>query len=316
MAPLNNYNGAEHWVGFAPQTEAGTPEDVVSTFFPTTSLGMYRNQKPIERKSSIATGRMLPSRKGIDEPASKVTAEALASQPHPWYWALGACTTTQPDAAENPTVYLHEITEGDGPINLTGEANRVFDMAKQGDLMVAKLKLAGSVGEVATIEMETLGLTHTDDATLTSVPVFPDDPLTVLGAMVKIDGELDQRIQDFEINYDGKLELVPTLAVRRKEPPSADGKFKFIDYPADKLSAIANASTFSLVVLLAGAVISGEYNKFLQVELPACQFTGGLDPDIGTEVLTGDADFSAFYDVVTERQIRVIAQNTVADITV
>lgn len=316
MSQLNNYNGAEHWIGFAPQEEAGTPEAIVTTFFPSTSIGMYRNHKPIERKSAIATGRVLPSRKGIDEPASKTTAEALASQPHPWYWTLGAVDTTQPAAGEHPTVYLHEINEGDAPVNLTGEANRVFDTAKQGDLMIAKLKLSGSVGEVAVIEFETLGLTHEDNAELTSVPVFPDDPLTVLGAMIKVDGVLDTRIQEFEVEYDSKLELVPTLAVRRKEPPSISGKLKFIDFPADQLAKIANAETFSVIVLLEGAVISGSYRKFLQVELPACQYSGGLDPDIGSEVLTGEADFNAYYDIVTGRQIRVLSQNTVADITV
>lgn len=314
---MANAHGSKHWVGFKPQAVAGTAETTVNTFLLSTGIQINKNPKHIERKAFISTGRQMPMLKGWSEPSGKLTTEVAASQPHPWYWAMGTVNTTTPTTG----VYLHTITIGD-PVNLTCEADRVFDKAKQADVKIDKLTLTANVGEVATLAIETLGCSHTDGATLTSTPAFVTDVLTTRASLISIDGAQDFTAQDVEVAFDGGLEQLPVLesadgaphVVRRKDVPKTSGKLKFIDFPTALLTKLVNATSFALIVYLEGDTISGNYKKFLRVTMPACQFTDGFDPDISAEVITGEASFGAFYDTVTSIQMKVEAQNTIATI--
>jgi len=318
---MPNFLGSKHTLGFKPQATAGSAEATVTTFPSTLSFGMNANAKHIERKSHIGTGRNLPSRLGWTEPAGKAVAEVMASQPHPFYWALGGVASSQPAVGTDPTVYLHTITATD-PVRLTAEGDRVFDKAKQADVYINKITLKGQIGETATCEIEWFALGHVDGATTTSTPVFVTDVLTVRSATVKIAGTQDLTIPEFEIAWENNLEQLPVIAevagapsvIRRKEPPKCGGKFKFIDFPAAELARLNAATSFAVVVELIGPTISNTYKKFLRVTLPACQYTGGFDADISESVITGDGDFDAFYDTVTSRQILVEAQNTITTI--
>lgn len=312
--------GSKHWIGFKPQAVAGTPETTVNTFLLSESAQMLPNHTPIERKTFAGTGQRLPSVKGWIKPSLKCTAELAASQPHPFFWWAGAVAATTPTAG----VKLHTITEADEPVSLTAEGDLVVNNARQGDVRINKIKLSGKVGEIAHIEIEALGCSHEDGATLTSVPVFVTDPMTVHSCAITVDGEVVDTIEDFEIELDNMLEQKPTLVgagggpqvVRRKEMRKRGGKFKYIDFPSAELAKLANADTFAVVVELRGALISDTYYNFLCVTLPCCQYSGGLEPEASDSVITGSSDFEAFYDVVTGRALLIEAQNTVTDITV
>jgi hypothetical protein len=315
---MANELGARHWLGMKVQAVAGTPETTVNTFFATREIELALNPEHIERKASIATGRNLPMLAGLMKPGGKATIELCASQPHPFFWALGTDTVTNPATG----VYLHTITEATtGPKMLTVEADRVFDQAKQGDAYLSSVKLTATPGEIALVEMEWLAKSHTDGATLTSSPTFVTDPLTCTSVSVSIGGTTFTNVESVEITYEPGLEQAAALisdsaglpaVVRKKEPSSVKASLKFLDVPASELAKLKNATSFALVVELQGAVITGAYRKFVRVTLPACQYTGGLAPTIGQEVITADAEVTAFYDTTTGHQIKVEAQNTLS----
>lgn len=326
-----SYLGALHWLGFKPQATAGTAETSVTTFLPTTSISLEANQKPVERKAWLATGVLMPSRKGPTKPNGKASAEVLASVAQPWYWLLGHVTTTQPAVGTDPTVYLHTITpdaheatkqNGGGPVRLTAEADRVFTKSRQHDVFLDKLTLKGTAGEIATLDAEWYALGHTDGVTVTSTPAFADDVLVALAATVKIDGVADITVEGFELTIDGGLEQLATLVdgdggpslIRQKSPLQVSGKLKFVDFPAAEYAKLADADTFALEIELFGDTITHAYRKSLAIEVPACQYTGGLDPAISGEIITGDAEFAGFWDTVSGSQITVTAQNTVSAI--
>ena len=92
------------------------------------------------------------------------------------------------------------------------------------------------------------------------------------------------------------------------------GKLKFIDFPASELAKLREATTFALEITLEGDLIEDTTKKALTVKLHACQYTGGLDPEIGSELITGEADFAAYYSVADAAQITVTSVNTIAAI--
>lgn len=319
---MSNAHGAKHTLGFKAQAVPGAPETTVLVFPATESIQVSANPKSIERKTHIGTGKRLPSRKGTISPSGKATMEASASQPHFWSWLLGHVDTTQPAAGTDPTVYLHTITQAaGGPTLLTVEADRVYDKCKQGDAKLSKMKLSCVPGEVATLEVEWLALSHADGATLTSEPTFVTDVLTCRSVSVLVGGQ-DLLVDACDIEYDAAIEALPVLAdddgaphvIRPKGIPTVTGSLKFIDHETGEVTKMADATTFSIVVELLGETISNAYKKFLRVTLPACQYTDGLNPEVGNEVITGDANFEAFYDTTTATLIKVEAQNTLSSL--
>jgi len=320
---MANELGAKHWLGFRPQTTEAVEQSTVNRFLATTKFGMNKNPQHLERKSHINVGRRLANRQGIFMPSGKAEFEMMASQPQPWYWALGQATTDQPDATNAPSVFLHTITDADSPVRLTGEGYKVFQSAKQGDAYIDKIKVSGQAGEQGLCEMEWLALSHTEPATLTSTPAFAGDILTMVNCAITLGGSSNLDISSVEISWDGMLEQLASIKsatgprrVRRKEVPKADGKLKFIDFPTAELTKYINATSFALVVLFTGEVISGAYSQYLKITLPNCQYTGGLDGDIEAEVITGEADFEAFYSSADGYQIKVEAQNASSSIII
>jgi len=329
---LGNFLGAQHWVGFKPQAVAGTPETAVTSFLVTESIDAAANPNPIERKAYMGTGVQLPPRPGTIKPTGKAACEVMASTPQPWYWLLGHVITTQPAVSTDPTVYLHTITDdalatslqnAKQGVNLTCQANRVFDNVSQGDVRFSKIKLTATPGEVGKLEIEWMSLTHTDGASFATTPVFVTDVLTCNSVSVKIDGSPDLTVTSVDYEYDAAIEQIATLVedsagaphiIRRKEMSKGTGSLKWIDFPAAELAKFRASTTFALVVELTGEAISHTYKRFLRITLPACGYTGGLNPSIAAAVITGDANFQSFYDTTTSLQIKVEAQNTIATI--
>ena len=320
---MANELGAKHWLGFRPQAAASVEEGTVNRFLATTEFSMNKNPKRIERKASLSSGRRRVNVAGSSMPEGKATFEVMASQPQPWYWALGQATTSQPDATNAASVYLHTVTDADLPVRLTAEGYKVFQSAKQGDAYIDKIKLVGQAGEQAMCEMEWFALTHTEPATLTSTTAFAGDILTMSNCAITLGGASSLIIPSVEIEWDGMLEQVLAFnnsvnpaRIRRKEYPKVTGKLKFIDFPTAELAKYLAATSFALVVTLEGETISGAYKQMLRVTLPVCQYTGGLDSPIGTEVITGEADFEAYYSTADSHQIKVEAQNASSSIAI
>ena len=317
---MSNAMGAKHWVGFKPQAAAGSEEATVTTFLASDKVNLKANPQLVKRLASLTTGQELPGRVGMIMPSGSASVEVHASQPHPWYWALGANATTTPGGT---TPRLHTITEADAPIRLTCEADMAYTDKKQGDVYIGKLVLNAKPGEQATLEIEWVALSHAEGATLTSVPAFTTDLLLCNSVSLSISGSENVTVDGCQITYDGKLEQKPTLVdtnggepqvIRRKEITEVTGKLDFIDFPTAELTKFIAGTAFALIVELQGDVIETTYKKFLRVTLPACQHTGGLDEEAADQVMTGSADFKAFYDTVTARKILVEAQNTITAI--
>ena len=311
--------GNTHWLGAKPQAEAGTPESTVSTFLATSKLRMDAGMEPVPRLARLATGYDLPALPGWLNPSAACSCEVHASQPHPWYWALGAVNTTTPTSG----VYLHTITEGTSPVRLTLEADKVYQQDKQADAWLNKVTLNFKAGEIATLDLEFLALSHQGDTTLTSTPAFTTDPPLCSKASVSIGGAKDYTVEGGSISFDGKVANAKALTdqterrpvrLRRTNVPEITAKLDFIDFPKDYLADMVAGETFALVVELIGATISGQYSKFLRVTLPCCQYTGGLDTEVGDGLITGSAEIKAYYDTVSGKRITVEAQNTISAI--
>jgi hypothetical protein len=311
--------GNKHWLGAKPQAVAGTKETTVTTFLATTKIKMDGNMKPIERAATLTTGYELPPLAGWLHPSAACSCEYHASQPQPFYWALGAVNTTTPVG----TVRLHSITEADAPVRLTLEADKIYQKDKQGDCFVSKLGLNFKPGEIATLDLEFLGLSHLGDQTLTSTPAFTTDPLVCSRAAVKFDGVADYTVEGGSFTWDGALEEAlgltdqtdrEALKIRRKGNPEITAKLDFLDFPKANLAAMLAGTTFALVIELTGAVIESTYRKMLRVTLPACRYTGGLDTEVADGLITGSADIKAYYDTVSSKRILVEAQNTISAI--
>ncbi len=312
--------GNEHWLGAKLQAVAGTPETAVTVFLPTTKIKMDGNRDRIERKAKLATRYQLPGLPGNWHPTASCDCELHASQARPFYWALGAVVTTAPGT----TAKLHTITEADAPPRLTLEANKVFQKDRQADAYLGKLELGFKPGEIATLGLEFMAVSHDDDVTVTSTPTYTADPLVCSKASVSIGGVKDYTVEGGSIAYNGNLEekrgltdLTQFLAstLRRKDNAEITAKLDFLDFPKAYLADMQAAENFALVVELTGALIESTYYKFVRVTLPACQFTGGLDEEISEGLITGSAEITAYYDTVTGRRILIEVQNTIASLT-
>ena len=308
------YLGQLHWVGFKPQASAGSAETTVNNFLVSEKVNLKANPNHVERKVYLTTGRPLPDRPGWIAPSGSASGEVHYSFPHPWYWALGAVTTTTPAG----TARLHTITDGGAPVRLTVEADQQYSKKKQADAYVSKLVLNAKVGEGAKLDMEWLALGHTEGATLTSTPSFPADPATCTAVAVTVGGAQRFDVEGIQITWDGKLEGKPVLTnanggqpqtIRRASPPEVTGQLDFIDFPTAELTKFLAGTEFALILELQGAVIATTYKYFLRITLPACQYTGGLDPEAADQVITGSANFKASYDTVSAKQILVEAEN-------
>ena len=313
------YLGAKHTLGFKPQASAGSAEATVNTFLATSKVNTKANPSLVPRLAFLGTGLELPGRPGWMEPSGSATCEVHASQPHPWYWALGAVTTTTPAG----TVRLHTITDAGSPVRLTCEADKVYGKSKQADAYISKLVLGAKVGEPASIELEWLSLGHLEAQTLTSTPTFTADPLDCLAVSVSVSGSQLFTVDSCQITWDGNLEQKPVLTnvsagqpqvIRRKGAPNVTGQLDFLDFPTAELTKFLAGTAFAIVIELQGNTIESSYKKFLRITLPACQYTGGLDTEAAEATMTGSGQFKAGYDTTTSTQIKVEGQNTISAI--
>ena len=315
------YNGPLHTLGMKQQGTPGTPETTVTNFFSTDNFSMNARPGLVPRKSSQGTGMVLPGRQGWIMPEGAATIEAHASQPHPWYYALGKDTVTTPSG----TVKLHTITyDPTVLLPVTIEGNKIYNKAKQGDCVLNTLTFNFKVLELAELVLGWMGLSHVEPATLTSTPSFTTNPLGTMAVNISIAGSQNFTVDSGSISWDNKCEQKPALTnasagqpqqIRRKERPECKGQLDFIDFPADQLAAFLAATPFALIVELKGVVISTTYYEMLRVTLPACQYDGGLDSAAGQEAITGTANFTAYDDLATGNQIKVEAQtNNIASL--
>ena len=313
------YLGSKHTLGFKPQAVAGTAETTVNTFLATSKINTKGNPSMVDRIATLGTGLDLPGRPGWMEPSGSATAEVHASQPHPWYWALGAVATTTPAG----TVRLHTITYADAPVRLTCEADKVYGKSKQADAYISKIVLNAKVGEIPTIDLEWLSLGHLEAQTLTSTPTFTTDPLITTAVSISIGGSQVFTVDGCQVTFDGNLEGKPVLtnvsagqpqSIRRKGGANVTGQLDFLDFPTAELTKFLAATASAIVIEIQGATIESSYKQFLRLTMPACQYTGGLDTEAAEAVMTGTGQFKAGYDTATSTLLKVEAQNILSAI--
>ena len=314
------YLGAKHTLGFKPQAVAGTAETTVTTFLATSKVNTKANPSLVPRVAFLGTGVELPGRAGWMAPSGEATCEVHASQPQPWYWALGGNVTTTPGGT-NPR--LHTITDAGAPIRLTCEADKVYGKSKQADAYISKLVLNAKVGEIALLDLDWLSLGHLEAQALTSTPTFTANPLICTAVSVSVSGSQLFSVDGAQITWDGKLEQKPVLTnvtagqpqtIRRSQTPEVTGQLDFIDFPTAELTKFLAGTAFAIILELQGATIETTYKEFLRITLPACQYTGGLDTEAAEAVITGSGQFKAGWDTVSGAQIKVEAQNAITSI--
>lgn len=316
------YNGKLGTIGFKPQASAGSAEATVTRYFPTGTFSMNASPEFSPRLTSAGTGAELPSKYIGKRPGGSLgPCEMHGSFPYGWYYLLGSETTTTPSGDAR----LHTITENTaGPVRLTAEGNKVFWNAKQADVYFSKGSFTVKPGELAQQSFEWVGLSHTEDATLTSTPAFTTDPLTCTAVKITLGGSevfvVDEVSVEIDRNLDAPMVLTSTAGgqpqtVRPLSRAVITGSINFIDFPTAELTKFLAGTTFALVVEVQGDTIATTYKYYERFTFPCCQYTGGLDNEIAGDLITGTAEFRAFYDTVTSSQITIECEDKLTAIT-
>lgn len=314
-------------LGFKEEAVPGTPEDTVDIFFSTEPFNALQEQEPIEREANIQQNMRLPGKAGAKLPQGNQKSELMANRGHPFYWALGNISVSQPDTTSAPTVYRHTATIDSSLPSLTCEADKVDSWKKQAGVKINKINLAAAFGEIVKMDFDWFGLTQAEPGSFSSSPTFINDPLCFAGIDISIGGESSTKVStlDMEINNDleqiGALNSTVSAAqVRRKGDGGSlmvTGKLGFIDYVATEYARLLAASTVAMIFTFQGVTaITGAFFPYVKITLPAVQYKGGLNPEIGSGVITDEGDFEAHYDTATSSGITVEIQNTVASLTI
>lgn len=225
-----------------------------------------------------------------------------------WKHLLGAVATTQPDAVNSPTVYMHTFTEGD----LYGKSLTVEKGVPQTDGTVQAFRVPGAklgsfdlsiavdsplalqvgvdgrdvTAEAAStpsypagsrlfyFDQGTLKLDNVAFGSVTTASVTGTVPLATDRFRLGNSGRKSQQVENGFREYGGQLGVD-------------------FDAEADVVTRYLADTEFELVLEFVGDTIEDSLTDLLRVTLPKCYFSGQLAAVDGVDVVTLDAPFVA-----------------------
>lgn len=239
--------------------------------------------------------------------------------------ALGAPTTTQPDATNNPSVYQHVFTPSQNPFSdvsalppYTFEVHRDLEQAFQyAGTVVNDLTLSFGTdnkimkGSASVIAKALALITNTTPSFETT------DPFMWNQATISINGAQNNDLQTLELSVNNSLEGRGTLnGTREVSRIRRTGKrvfplsltFDLVDL--SEFNSFKNQSEVPATIELTGATISGTYNYKLTIDIPKLRYTAFPINVGGAGEVTAQVSGSAKYDPSSAYGMRVTLVNT------
>lgn len=279
-----------------------------------------QNYYPENIKSTRSKTAAIPM--GLKHEVSMEMDAEPNSLGHWLYGALGSVQSSQPDAANNPTVYQHIFTTAQFLPSYTIEAFDSIMTRQIGGSKFNSLTLSVEAGDEGTMKAEGELLAQTiTDKDAPSEPDYSDKtPFTFSQMTVTKDGQQNDDLKSMEIEISNNLkddrftlrnsrnvQELPEGLIEIKV--SAEMYFESKQAYLDFLAGEKGSFTFTLE----GALISDTFYESLEIDLPNVSYDsfevsmGGA----GDEVMAS-LEGMAIYDATAGYDIQATLTNTVA----
>lgn len=273
-------SGLDAQLGTSEETTYGTPV-TVDRFYEFRSESLALSIERIESQGLRPGRRILPSARwaaGQKSVSGDITMELVNKSMGRWFkHMLGGVATTQPDAVNSPTVYLHTFTPGTIPKGQTIQVGRpdvggtVRAFTYHG-CKIASWELACAVGEIATITPTVLG---EDEDTVTAlatasytadmaVMTFVNGTLTIAGSAQDVKSASltgDNGLAEDRYFLGSQLRKEPHEAALRECTGTAEAEFESLT----AYNRFVNGTEAALVLNFVGGIIEDALTYFTKV---------------------------------------------------
>jgi len=232
--------------------------------------------------------------------------------------ALGSVNTSQPDATNAPSVYLHEFTPADSLPSYTIHVVSEVTGRKFLGCVVRRLELTVAAGaELLGASLDVVG--KEEQALTPGTPSFSTLPffsfadlveflvggsaVSIKALSVRIENDL---VDDFYRLGDRKLPEIPVRGL------TVEGSFDVKFEDRTHLDRFLNAEETSIKATFRGPEIEAGYYNELIIDLPRVVYTtAGANID-RREVMVEGVEFRALYDETAGYIVKISLQNAVS----
>ncbi|GGM64084.1 hypothetical protein GCM10012275_38260 [Longimycelium tulufanense] len=317
-------SGLDAQLGIAEETTYGTPV-TVTRFYEirneSLKLGIERMESPALRpgRRILPSARWAASRKTV---TGDITMDLLNKSMGLWFkHALGTVATSQPDATNSPTVYLHTFTPGDIPTGLTIQVGRpdiggTVRAHTYHGCKVASWTLSCAAGEIATFTPTILGededtTTALETASYTSdmsMMTFVEGSLTIAGSNVDVRSasvEGNNGLAEGRYNLGSQLRDEPLEVAFRNITGNLEAEFNGLT----EYNRFVNGTEASLVLLFQGATIEDAF-KFETKITANVRFDGETPNVTGPDIIMQPLPYKVIDDGTTSIKIEYQTTDT------
>lgn len=293
-------SGLSAQLGTAEETTYGTPV-TVDRFYEFRDESLKLEIERIESSALRSGSRVLRSDRwaaGQKSVSGDITMELANKSFGRWFKHMfGGVVTSQPDAAGNPTVYLHTFTPGDIPVGQTIQVGRpdvggtVRAFTYHG-CKVSEWTLECAVGDIATLKATILGEDEDTATALASVSypssltlmTFVQGTLTIGGSAADVKSASVQGnngLADDRYFLGSQLRKNPLEAAMREYTGQFEAEFESLTH----YNRFTGGTEAQIVLLFQGATISTTY-KF-ETKVTANVRFDGETPNVGGAEIVG-----------------------------
>lgn len=235
-------------------------------------------------------------------------------------WALGNLTTTQPDATNSPSVYLHTILPANTVKSFTSRIGRDDEEIPYAGQLIKSIEITGKIDELVIVKITTVGKgegasgsLNTPTYTTTRYLKFTDSAITIggtdyTGKVSSIDIKIDNKFNTDKAYALGNAEFQVQPVLEGRE---VTGTIDLIDKDGTIKTAFLNTTKAAIVVTFTGDAIDASYNEYLKITIPAAVYDSYKDSVDKTTQVAPSVPFKAVYDATTTGEIKAELENTV-----
>jgi hypothetical protein len=308
--------------GFKKETSRGIAEAAPQKFLAVGAAALLDYKSLLIADDKIRGSKeTFPGTSGVREgsgtlPAIDLEADTLGDL---MYGCLGKVTTTQPDAANSPTVFQHTFK----PENLvqfpsfTYFVDRGLGIKRYPLTVIKKLAMTGSVDGKGQVAADVLFKTEASASPFSAVFGTPK-PLMFYNTEFKLDGVLNQDVKSWTMSIDNASAVYRTLSQSRDPKDiissgrfTIEGGYEIYFETEDNRQKFLDNLPQAIDITLTGDVIEDAFKNKLQLTIPKAYYTaygfGTLDGLFGSAV-----SFKAEVDPTLNYSLQVTLTNGVS----